>query len=213
MRPRTTEARPPAVVEEEPPDDNVRVNSTTWLALAGIGGTLLGTAVGAFATLGSARITSRAQIDVEERKARRQAYSACATALLVRRDAVDALLEVWRSDDFDQAVVQARTQDIDALRAGVARAVGAVVVEGPYEVAHRAEFAARAIEMLSGRVRDWAAEVADGRDREELLRSQLEFALRDQREVEQMVDTFTEGCRKVLRPVESNRPRRGRLRR
>lgn len=193
--------------------DNVRVDSTTWLALAGIGGTLLGTVVGAFGTLGSAWITSRAQTGVQEQKARRQAYNACATALLVRRDAVDALLEVWRGDDFDQAVVQARTQDIDEQRAEVARAVGAVVVEGPYEAAHRAEFAARAIEILFSRVRDWAAEVADGRDREELLRSQLEFALRDQREAEQMVDRFAEGCRRVLRPDESERPRRGRLRR
>jgi hypothetical protein len=87
-----------------------------------------------------------------------------------------------------------------------------VVVEGPYEVAHSAEFAARAIEILSARLRDWAAEVADGRDREDLLRSQLEFALRDQRDVEQLVDRFAEGCRKVLRPAESDRPGRGRLR-
>ncbi|WP_413755094.1 hypothetical protein [Streptomyces sp. MMBL 11-3] len=192
--------------------DNGRVNSTTWLGLAGIGGTLLGTGVGAFGALGAARITSRAQTGVEEQKARRQAYNACAAALLVRRNAVDALLEVFRGDDFDQAVVQARIEDIAEQRAVVARAVGAVMVEGPDDVAHRGETAARAIEMLSGRLRDWAFEVGDGRDREELLRSQLQFALRDQSEVEQFVDVFTARCRKALRPADSEGTRRGRRR-
>jgi hypothetical protein len=60
-------------VEEESPDGNVRVNSTTWIALAGISGTHLGTAVGGFGALGSDRIASRVQIDVEEQNARRQA--------------------------------------------------------------------------------------------------------------------------------------------
>uniref|UniRef100_A0AAU1UPG3 Uncharacterized protein n=1 Tax=Streptomyces sp. NBC_00119 TaxID=2975659 RepID=A0AAU1UPG3_9ACTN len=41
--------------------------------------------------------------------------------------------------------------------AAVARAVGSVAIEGPYDVAHDAEFA--------GRIHDWAAEVADGRPR------------------------------------------------
>ncbi|MFI6663063.1 hypothetical protein ACIBL8_47175 [Streptomyces sp. NPDC050523] len=53
------------------------MDSTTLLGLAGIGGTLLGAVAGAAGTLGSARITSRAQTDTEEQKARRQAYSAC----------------------------------------------------------------------------------------------------------------------------------------
>ncbi len=79
------------------------MDSTTLLALAGIGGTLLGTAVGAGGALGAARVTSRGQADLEEQKARRQAYSACATALLARRDAAVALLEAFLEDVFDQA--------------------------------------------------------------------------------------------------------------
>jgi hypothetical protein len=56
--------------------ENARMDSATLLGLAGIGGTLLGTAIGAGGTLGAARVTSRGQAGVEEQKARRQAYSA-----------------------------------------------------------------------------------------------------------------------------------------
>ncbi|GGN56042.1 hypothetical protein GCM10011579_016690 [Streptomyces albiflavescens] len=197
-----------------PAPDNAPVDSTTLLGLAGISGTLLGAVVGAAGTLGSARITSRAQTNTEEQKARRQAYSACATALLARRDAADALLDMFKGDDFDQAAVQARLQEVDEQRDAVARAVGAVAIEGPYDIANSAEFAAKAIELLSGRIRDWTAEVAGGRDRDELLQSQLQFALRDQGDMERMLDNFTAGCRKILRPTERDRPtRRGLLRR
>lgn len=107
------------------------MDSTTSLALAGIGGTLFGTAVGAGGTLGAARVTSRGQADLEEQKARLQAYSACATALLARRDAAVALLETFPEDVFDQAAAQVQSQNLDEQRAVVARAVGAVAVEGP----------------------------------------------------------------------------------
>ncbi|MFM9625110.1 hypothetical protein ACKI14_45220 [Streptomyces turgidiscabies] len=190
------------------------MDSTTLLGLAGIGGTLLGTVAGAAGTLGAARITSRGQANTEEQKARRQAYSACATALLARRDAAAALLDAFKGDDFDQAAVQTRLQEVEGQRDAVARAVGAVAIEGPYNVANAAEHAAKDIEFLSGRIRDWAAEVADGRDRDELLRTQLQYALRDQADMEQMLDNFTARCRKVLRPAERDRPAgRGLLRR
>ncbi|MFE4861453.1 restriction endonuclease [Streptomyces sp. NPDC056670] len=67
------------------------MDSTTLLGLAGIGGTPLGAAAGAAGVLGAARISSRAQAHTEEQKARRQAYSVCATVLLARRDAIAAL--------------------------------------------------------------------------------------------------------------------------
>ena len=108
-------------------------------------------------------------------------------------------------------------QDLDDQRAPVARAVGAVAVEGPYAVASSAQGAAYAIEELAGRLRDWVASVAGGDDREELVRSQGRFGRDDQREVVQMVDDFTAECRKVLHPAEVERfpwqPRRRHLRR
>ena len=182
------------------------MDSTTLLGLVGIGGTLLGTAVGAGGTLGSARVTSRGQANVEEQKARRQAYSMCATALLARRDAAVALLETFREDSFDPPAAQALLQHLDELRDGVARAVGAVAVEGPDAVANSAEYAAHAIEVLAGRLRDWLASVVGGEDREALVQSQLRYGREDQRTVEQDVDHFTAECRKVLHPAESGRP-------
>ncbi|MEU1409700.1 hypothetical protein ABZ471_47205 [Streptomyces sp. NPDC005728] len=67
---------------------------------------------------------------------------------------------------------------------------------------------------MSGRIHDWAAEVTGGRDRDELLQSKRKFAHRDQGDMELMLDNFTAGCRKALRPTERDRPtRRGLLRR
>lgn len=182
------------------------MDSTTSLALAGIGGTLFGTAVGAGGTLGAARVTSRGQADLEEQKARRHAYSACATALLARRDAAVTLLETFPEDVFDQAAAQVQSQNLDEQRAVVARAVGAVAVEGPYAVAQSAECAAYAIEVLAGRLRDWVASVVGGQDREELVQSQMRYSREDQRQVQQDVDDFTAECRKVLHPAEGGRP-------
>jgi hypothetical protein len=188
--------------------ENTLMDSATLLGLAGIGGTLLGTAVGAGATFGAARVTSRGQADVEEQKARRQAYSACATALLARRDAAVALLETFREDSYDAAAAHVLLQNLDEQRDGVAGAVGAVAVEGPERVADRAEYAAHSIEDLTGRLRDWLMSIAGGEDRETLIRSQLHYARDDQRTVGADVDRFAAACRDVLHPAESRPPRR-----
>lgn len=183
-----------------------RVDSTTLLGLVGIAGTLLGTAIGARGATSAARVTSRGQAEVEEQRARRQAYAACSTALLARRDAAIALLDAFMlDDDFDLTVAQARMQDLDDQRAIVARAVGAVVVEGPYEVAVGAEASMNAVEELAGRLRDWVASVAGGRDRGELVQSQVGFGRGNQREAEQAIGGFAAACRKVLHPAEVER--------
>lgn len=187
-----------------------RMDSATLLGLAGIGGTLLGTAVGAGGTLGSARVSSRGQADMEEQKARRGAYSACATALLARRDAAVAFLETFPEDGFDPASAHVLLQNLDEQRDGVARAVGAVAVEGPEAVADSAEYAAHSIEQLAGRLRDWLASITGGEDRETLVRSQLPYARDDERIVGEDVDRYTAACREVLHPAESRRPKRRR---
>ena len=187
------------------------MDSTTLVALAGIGGTLLGTAVGTGSTLGAAIVARRGQADLEDQKARRQAYSACSTNLLARRDGATALLDFLREDVFDQAAAQVRLQNLDEQRAAVAETVGAVAVEGPYAVAQSAEDAAYAIEVLAGRLRDWVADVVGGRDREELVQSQIRYAREDQSEMQKDVDHFTAECRKILHPAESGRRARKRL--
>jgi hypothetical protein len=179
-----------------------RVDSTTLLGLVGIAGTLMGTAIGARGATSAARVTSRGQAEVEEQRARRQVYAACSTALLARRDAAVALLNAFFGDSLSQFEAQARMTDLDDQRAIVARAVGAVVVEGPYAVATSAEYAAHAIEQLAGRLRDWVASVAGGEDRLDLARDQGEFAHEDEHLAAEAVADFTAECRKVLHPAE-----------
>jgi hypothetical protein len=147
---------------------------------------------------------SRGQASVEEQKARRQAYSSCSTTLLARRDAAAALLDTFLEDAFDLVATQVLLQNLDEQRDGVARAVGAVAVEDPYAVAYSAQIAARAVQAPAGRLRNWVASVAGGRDREQLVDSQMRYGLDHQREVHQRVEDFAAECRKVLHPDESS---------
>ncbi|MGV9703893.1 hypothetical protein [Streptomyces sp. NPDC003483] len=189
------------------------MDSTTLLGVVGIGGTLLGTVIGAVGALGAARIASRTQVTTEEQKARRQAYGACATAFLARQDAVFALVKVVREEAarnviFDPATgaaVEARLQAAEEMRDAVARAVGLVMVEGPYAVSHRAERSARAIEDLFGVLRAWSASIASGRDSEPVPSYHF-LALSKMSDVRESLDSFTNACRVVLRPLENRHP-------
>ena len=150
---------------------------TRLLGLAGISGTLLDTAVGAGGTLGSARINQprdrptwrSGSHPASVRAPRARPLSSPGETLPSRS---------WRAtlspeDSFDPATVQALLQHLDEQRDGVARAVGAVAVEGPNAVAHSAEYAAHDTEELAGRLRDWLASIVGGEDREALVQSQL----------------------------------------
>jgi hypothetical protein len=188
------------------------MDATTWLGLAGIAGTLLGAALGADGTLGAAWVSDRGQVSVKEQKARRQAYGACATVLLARRNAADTLLETFLQDSLDPAETRVLLEKLDLQGDSVARAVGVVAVEGPSVVADRAENAAYATEELAGRLRDWLTSITGGDDREELIHSQRPFARDDQRTMQRDIDSFTEECRRVLHPGETRRQMRRRRR-
>ena len=178
------------------------MDSVTLLGLVGIGGTLLGTVVGALGTRSAASVTIRGQTSVEEQKARRQAYSACSTALMARRDDTIALLQTFLDDDFNQVDAQVRLQSLDEQRGSVARSVGAVVVEGPDAVAVHAESAAESIEALASRLRDWVASVSGGLHHADLVESEMRFARQGQTDALDRVGMFSEACRDVLHPEE-----------
>jgi hypothetical protein len=98
---------------------------------------------------------------------------------------------------------QDRLRNLDEQRESVARAVGAVTVEGPDPVAYRAEEAAEAIEELTDRLRDRVASVVGGSHREDLVRSQMQDGREDQGLMQSYFDDFTAECRKLLHPAES----------
>lgn len=165
----------------------------------------MSTVAGACGVIGVAQVTRRRQTDVEEQRARRQVYGACATVLLARRrDAASALLEAFFEDDFNLTVAQDRMRELDEQRDALARAVGAAAVEGPYSVTTSAKVAATAIKHLASRLLDWVATVVTGRDeRSELVREQRQYAFEDQREVGRLIDDFTAACREVLHSMRS----------
>jgi ABC-type histidine transport system ATPase subunit len=121
-------------------------------------------------------------------------------------------LDAFFDDDFDQASALSRLQELDEQRATVARAVGAVIIEGPYTVAHNAESAAIGVEEVAGRLRAWISDVARGREHMALVQDQMQYARRDQYEMQAVIERFADECRKVLHPTEIDRPTRRRRR-
>jgi hypothetical protein len=61
------------------------VDSVTQVALIGVAGTVLAGMTGLAGAVRAAGISARGQSALEDRTSRRAAYSACATALVVRR--------------------------------------------------------------------------------------------------------------------------------
>jgi len=110
---------------------------------------------------------------------------------------------MFREDVFDATAAQSLLQNLDEQRDAVARTVGAVAVEGPDAVAGSAEYTARAIQELAGRLRDWLAFVMGGEDREELVTTHGRYERDDERYAEQGVSTFTAECRAVLHPARA----------
>ncbi|MFF8440812.1 proline dehydrogenase [Streptomyces californicus] len=105
---------------------------------------LLGAAVGCAATLGAAVATGRAQARSQHaqqnRQHRRDAYARYLSALHDRDLAMDAVLDVLRSDRPDPAALDEPTERFVALAREVHRACEVVILEGPASVA---DFASR----------------------------------------------------------------------
>ena len=178
------------------------MDSTTLLGIVGIGGTLLGTFAGAYGAVTAARVSSRGQANVEDQRSRRQAYSACSTALITRRDAATALMDSLREEGFGPETAQILLKDLLDQRSAVMRMVGATVVEGPYPVARLAESAATALQEWVDRLRDW---ITTGD--QDVINDQFRFGREDQQEVTRYIDEFARECRKVLHPQDEGEPK------
>jgi hypothetical protein len=175
------------------------MDSVTQVALIGVAGTVLGGLTGVVGTVRTAGVNARAQSTLEDHKSRRAAYSACATAMIVRRDALSALMDGMRFRDIDLEAAKAKLEQARAMRADVMRTVGAVVVEGPEVPAHRAELAAQHLDEWLDGLAYWIGEGMPDRMRD---LSQWSNREEDRRLTEDMIVRFTTSCRHVLHPGE-----------
>jgi hypothetical protein len=178
------------------------VDSVTTVALIGVAGTVLGGLSGVVGAVRAAGLNARSQSTLEDHKSRRAAYGACATALIVRRDALSALTDGMRSGDIDLDTARVKLEQAQAMRADVMRTVGAVVVEGPEEPAQRAESAAHHLDVWLDGLAYWIGEGLPNRMRDP---SQWTNRQEDRTLTENMIDRFTTSCRRVLHPDDNPR--------
>jgi hypothetical protein len=184
------------------------MDSVTQVALLGVGGTVCAAMVGAVTTRSVAAMGWRGQESLEDQKARRTAYALCATALIVRRDALRELAEGMRLGDLDLEQATQKLQQAQEMRAEVMRTVGAVVVEGPASCAESAESAAKHLDVWLGGLAYWI-----GRGMPDVMREPDQWRGRsdDWTLTDDAIDRFVTRCRRVLHP-DDDRPARSRWR-
>ncbi|MFE6187668.1 hypothetical protein ACFQ6U_24890 [Streptomyces sp. NPDC056465] len=172
---------------------------TTQVALVGIAGTVLGALVGAGGAVRAAGVNTRGQSTLEDHKSRRTAYSACATALLVRRHAISALMDDMLSGDLTDESATTRLHEVRGMRADVMKTLGAVMVEGPDYPAGEAERAADSLDTWVHTLAFWIEE----QNMPTRMWSQDNWTGdRDRFEAERALEHFSVACRRVLHPKE-----------
>lgn len=141
---------------------------------------------------------------MEDLKARRTAYALCATAVIVRRDAITELMDSMRSWDLDLEQATQKLQQAREMRADVMRTVGAVVVEGPASPAGSAESAAQHLDVWLDGLAYWI-----GRGMPDTMREpdQWRGRLEDKTLTDEAIERFVTRCRRVLHP-DDDRPAR-----
>ncbi|WP_371548089.1 hypothetical protein OG266_22720 [Streptomyces sp. NBC_00554] len=128
------------------------MDSVTLVALIGVAGTALAAVAGAFGAGLTARIGARAQSALEDRKSRRDIYGACASAFLVQHDAMQRLTESLMESHLDVDRAAEKLLQAQAAHDEIGLKVGAVLVEGPMEVAISAQ-------ETAGKLREWLDEL------------------------------------------------------
>ncbi|MFD8799954.1 hypothetical protein [Streptomyces atroolivaceus] len=172
---------------------------TTQVALVGIAGTVLGALVGAGGAVRAAGVNTRGQSTLEDHKSRRAAYSACTTALLVRRDAMTELMHGIRSGDLDLESAKTKLGHAREMRADVMKTLGAIVVEGPELPATAAEAAAHHLDAWLTLLAGWISQGMPDRTREREQWAEIQEA---QHNTERALLYLSTACRRVLHPKE-----------
>ncbi|MDQ1022435.1 microcompartment protein CcmL/EutN [Streptomyces umbrinus] len=181
------------------------MDPVTLVALIGVAGTVIAAVAGVVGAVRTAGINARAQASVEDLKSRRVAYSACAAALLVQRDAARRLMSTLNVPDLDGDRAKQRVARAQALHDDIGTTVGAVAVEGPEAVTDAAMSAA---ELLSAWLDElaWWLELGRPDHQRKII---VELSGR----AEEKVERFTAACREALHPDDGRRRRLGPLKR
>jgi hypothetical protein len=178
------------------------MDSVTTVALTGVAGTVAASLARVGGAVHAAGVDGRSRSALEESKTRRAAYGACAAALLVQRDAALRLMDVLNVPDLDEERARERVVQAQALHDDVGTTVGAVVIEGPAEVADAAESASQRLGAWLDELAWWLAL------RRPMPQRRAIVLLRA--EAEDQVERFTAACREALQPDDGRR-RLGRL--
>ncbi|MFH8492155.1 hypothetical protein [Streptomyces longisporoflavus] len=173
------------------------MDAVTQVALIGVAGTAVAGFAGMVGAVRAAGVSARGQAALEDSKLRRAAYSSCATSLIVRRDAVCALMEAMRSNSIGPDAARVELPRAQTMRAGVMRTIGAVVVEGPAWLADAAESAARHLDVWLDGLAYWIGEDLPDRMRD---REQWDNRQADRLLSEQAIERFARGCRLIVHP-------------
>ncbi|MFE4516739.1 hypothetical protein ACFRMQ_21385 [Kitasatospora sp. NPDC056783] len=180
------------------------MNSTTLISIAGILGTLLAPVVSGVLAARTARTAGTREDRAEARQARRHAYGALATALVVcmgtLRERMEALINTSYDPDDSRHIGRARdlAEPLESQLQAVTDALGAVLIEGPDTVAGIGADAARRLHEWAGRLNDWI----DSEDPDATIRDQLRFGRQDEAETSQSVEAFSAACRRVIHPED-----------
>lgn len=182
------------------------MDSVVQVALIGGAVTAITSVAGVVATLRAAGIHARGEADLEELKSRRATYGACVAALLRQRDANLRLMhDILDGEEPDEGRAREGVEQARALHDNAGSVVGAVVVEGPQEVASRATDAAHHLGAWLDELAWWFDLGRPHHQRRALME------LRDR--AQDKLDEFGEVCRRALHPDEDKSPRWGLWRR
>ncbi|WP_046780826.1 hypothetical protein [Streptomyces yangpuensis] len=185
------------------------MDSETLLGLAGIGGTLLGSVVGATGALRVARINTRSQADLASRAAQRQVYAAFCATVMAHTARTAALQELLDAQPPDPDALSTTGPELVASRDAVVTAAAAVAIEGPPALSTQARAASTVVRLQSLLLQTMINTRTTGQPLTEKYRTDATTA---QLTVNKYLDTFTEDCQLLLHPQTATRRDRRKIR-
>ncbi|MFH9800481.1 hypothetical protein [Streptomyces virginiae] len=185
------------------------MDSQTLLGLAGIGGTLLGSVVGATGALRVARINTLSQADLASRAAQRQVYAVFCATLMSHAVRTAALQELLDAQPPDPDALSTAGSELVASRDAVVTAAAAVAIEGPPALSTRARAASSVVRLQGLLLQTMIDTRTTGQPLTDKYRTDATTA---QLAVNEYLDSFTNDCQLLLHPQTATRRDRRKIR-